>query len=428
MKTTMMKVALRGANARKSSIARMGRVALMGTMVAVAVPLWSSCDKANDAPPQKGAYVIAATSEDGAYLLQADSISAGQISIVGNGKEAQAGTAWVFYKDKYAYSLYYRQGDPAQASAYELDADGKLQIRANTFQLPARYTTYGVFDKYIVTAVAVTQTDETPGLQFVFLNVDDQSLTTKIIAGDNFTGNGETATLSGILEVGDKFFSGVCTTPAVNGGGSTGTVTAYPDSVWVAIFDKDLSYTIARDNRLSYASGRLRSTYYSGLAKDDNDNVYVFSSAFESSTTKPSGVLRINKGETRFDPDYFFNIEEKANGHNLIRVWHITGSYFLLQMYDAVTPTILGAANTLAVVDVVGKTYKEVTGVPSPDKMTLTSITPYAENGKIAVPIISTDEHPYIYIIDPATATAVKGLEIEAEGATAVGKLLTNNQ
>jgi hypothetical protein len=57
--------------------------------------------------------------------------------------------------------------------------------------------------------------------------------------------------------------------------------------------------------------------------------------------------------------------------------------------------------------------------------MTLMSVTPYAEGGKIAVPVVSTEDYPHIYIIDPTTATAVKGLKIEAEGATAVGRLVT---
>jgi muconolactone delta-isomerase len=388
-----------------------------------------SCDKEgnNDVPEQpKGAYIISATSEDGSYLVQAEDIASGQVSIIGNGLEAESGSAWVFYNDQYVYRLFYRQGDPAQASAYELDANGKLKVRANTFQLPSRYTTYGVFDKYIVTAVAVTQTDDTPGLQFNFLNVNDQSLTTKTIAGGNFTGNCETANLSGILEVGDKFFSGVCTTPAVNAGGSTGTLTEYPDSVWVAIFDKDLNCIIARDGRLSYSTGRYRSGYHTNLAKDDKDNVYVFSSAYDNRTTKPSGALRIKNGETRFDPDYFFDIQTLANGRHLFKVWHITGDYFLLQMYNTPNQTAEAVWGVLAVVDVVKKMYREVTGLPALDKISSIGSTPYTENGKIAIPVVSTDAYPHVYIIDPATASAIKGLEIVAEGAGAVGKLIKN--
>ncbi|MDR3297531.1 MAG: DUF4374 domain-containing protein [Prevotellaceae bacterium] len=418
MKKKMLKVALRGANARMSRAARAGRVALAGAVaVAVLAPMLSSCgdnENADDVPEQKGAYIIAATSEDGAYLVQAEDILSGQVSIVGNGLEAASGTAWIYYKNKYVYRLQYRQGDAGEGSSYALNEDGKLYVRKELFQAP-RYTTYGVFGDHVITAAEVTQADGTPGIQFAFIDAEASSYTTKIVASANLTGNGEKATISGILEVGDRFFSAVCPTP---------TTPQFPDSVWVAIFDKDLNYVIARDNRLGAASGRMQSAYYSGLAKDDNDNVYVFSSGLvNTSTTKPAGALRIKKGETRFDPDYFFDIEAAAEGRNLNRVWHITGNYFLLQMCnDAASPNGQ-QANMLAVVDVVAKSYRLVSGLPSPDVMTLMSITPHAENGKIAVPVVSTEDYPYIYLIDPATASASKGLEIVAEGATAVGKL-----
>jgi hypothetical protein len=385
----------------------------------------SGSDNPVDEPTQTYQYVVVATSQDGAYILQTDDITSGQISIVGNGVETEAATAWIFYKEKYAYDLVYKQGDPAEVAAYELDANGKLKRRLNTYQMPSRYTTYGYFGDYVVTAVSVVQTDEaeTPGLSFNLLDVNTQTIAEKVINSGNFTGNGETANLSGILEVGDKFFSGICTTPAVNAGGSTGTVTAYPDSVWVGIFDKDLNYTILRDGRLSYATGRYRSGYHTNLAKDENDNVYVFSSAYDSRTTKPSGALRIKKGETNFDPDYFFDIQSLAGGRHLFKVWHISGNYFLLQMYNTPNQTSEAIWSVLAVVDVENKTYTEVTGLPAAESITSIGSTPYAGDGKIAVPIVSKDEYPHIYIIDPATAVATKGLEIVAEGITAVGKL-----
>ena len=418
----------------------MSRKKMYLTLLAAALlPAFFSCEKDDtkdedtqideprkDEPPvetQSYQYVIVATSQDGTYILQADSITSGQISIVGNGIETEAATAWIFYNEKYAYDLVYKQGDPAEVAAYELDANGKLQRRLNTYQMPSRYTTYGYFGDYVVTAVSVTQADGTPGLSFNLLDVNTQTITEKVINSGNFTGNGETANLSGILEVGDTFFSGVCTTPAVNAGGSAGTVTAFPDSVWVGIFDKDLNCTVLRDDRLSYATGRYRSGYHTNLAKDENDNVYVFSSAYDSRTTKPSGALRIKKGETRFDPDYFFDIQSLAGGRHLFKVWHISGSYFLLQMYNTPNQTSEAVWSVLAVVDVEKKTYAEVSGLPALESITGIGSSPYAGDGKIAVPIVSKDEYPHIYIIDPLTAVATKGVEIVAEGVAAVGKL-----
>ncbi|MDR1455731.1 MAG: DUF4374 domain-containing protein [Tannerella sp.] len=390
---------------------------------------FSSCDgneSPNPEPPagQTSQYVVVATTTDGTYILQTDDLASGQVTTVGNGIETEAATAWIFYGTKYAYDLVYKQGDPAEVAAYELDEDGLLRRRFNTYQMPSRYTTYGYFDKYIVTAVTVTRPDGSPGLSFNLLDVNTQTITEKTIAAGNFTGNGETANLSGILEVGDKFFSGICTTPAVEPGGSAGTATAYPDSVWVGIFDRDLNCTILRDDRLSYATGRYRSSYHTGLAKDENDNVYVFSSAYDSRTERPSGALRINRGETRFDPDYFFDIQSLAGGRHLYKVWYITGDYFLLQMYNTPNQTTEAVWSVLAVVDVVKKTYREVTGLPALDRITGIGSTPCADDGKIAMPVTTSDEYPHIYLIDPVTATAVKGLEVVTEqSVAAVGKL-----
>jgi hypothetical protein len=149
--------------------------------------------------------------------------------------------------------------------------------------------------------------------------------------------------------------------------------------------------------------------------------VYVFSAALDANTTKHAGALRIKKGDTQFDTDYYFDIQAIADGRHLNRVWHITGNYFLLQMCNSAEAPNGQQANMLAVVDMVNKNYNLVQGLP--DSMTLMSITPYVENAKIAVPVIAKDEYPHVYIINPVTATAVKGLEIIAEGATAIGKL-----
>ncbi|MDR1668276.1 MAG: DUF4374 domain-containing protein [Bacteroidales bacterium] len=398
------------------------KIIFPSVMIALgAMSILPSCDKDENKEQTKGAYLISASSEDGSYLLQSEELSSGQVSIAGNGIESASATTWIFYKNRYAYGLMYRQGDPATVSAYEINAaDGKLTPRLNEYQMPSRFTTWGYYSDYIVTSVNATGSDNNTVITFNFLDVNNQTITEKAVPAGNLIGNGAAETLSGILEAGDRFFSGVCPTVAST---AEGDALRYIDSVWVAIFDKDLNYTVLRDGRLSYATGRHRSSYRTNIAKDDNDNVYVFSSAYDSRTSKPSGALRVKKGETRFDPDYFFDIQSAAQGRHLFTVWHITGDYFLLQMYTTPNQTSEAVWSVLAVVDVAKKTYREVTGLPAPDKITSIGSTPCADGGKIAVPVVSSDEYPHIYIIDPATATASKGIEVIAESISAVGKL-----
>jgi hypothetical protein len=366
-------------------------------------------------------FVVVATSEDGTYLLQTDSVTGGRISIRENGIEGASATSWVVFEDRYLYGLAYRQGDPAEVSPYELNETGLLQERAATFQMSSRFTSYGTFDKYVVTTLAVTQSDGTPGLEFNFIDTQTQVFTQKVIPAGNFTGNGETANLSGVVGIGNRFYSGVCTTPDVNSGGTTGTVTAYPDSVWVVSFDAGLNYTLYRDARLSYASGRHRSSYRSNMATNEKGDLYVFSAAYDSRTTCPSGALRILSGATEFDPDYYFNIEALSGGINLFTAWHITGDYFLLHMDISETEKATSSTGRLAVIDANKKTFQWVKGLP--EDMESFGSTPCTDEGKIAIPVTAASAYPAIYIIDPVTVQAVKGLEVEADGVVAVAKL-----
>jgi hypothetical protein len=133
--------------------------------------------------------------------------------------------------------------------------------------------------------------------------------------------------------------------------------------------------------------------------------------------------LRINSGATAFDASYYFNIQEKTGGYKFRKVWHITGNYFLLEIYNDLTPTATGAATQYGVVDVSAKTFKTVTGIPAPDQITATGL-PAPYKGKMYFPITAAEADPAIYVIDPATAAAGKGLSITgATSINAIGRL-----
>jgi hypothetical protein len=210
--------------------------------------------------------------------------------------------------------------------------------------------------------------------------------------------------------------------PNATGGASSGSVT-YPDSVWVAAFDANLNLKrIYRDNRISYSSGRFRSQYYAQIGKADDGSVYVFSGSFESTTTKPCGALRIPKNATTFD-DYYFDIEEKTDGYHFRKVWHITGDYFLLELYNDKTPSALGAATKYGIVNMSAKSFTWVAGIPAHDQITGTGL-PMAYDGKMYFPITAAGANPAIYIIDPASATATKGVSVTgASKINSVGRL-----
>jgi hypothetical protein len=407
---------------------------------------FAACDKDNNQPePEKpGAFFLSVTGESAEYILRVDNPESGTASIAGNSKTLElSGYTWIFNEDpSVAVGLIYRQGDPGIGLGYTVAADGALQ-ESGQFQISSRFTSYGFFDRYALTSVGgQTPVDaqgnalldaggnaRTDAVTFNFIDLRSGfALQEKTITTLNITGNGEQATFSGIVDMGNgEFLTGLVVSqprdPNATGGASSGTIT-YPDSVWVAAFDGKLGLKrIYRDNRISYSSGRFRSQYYSQIGKADNGDVYVFSGSYETTSSRPCGALRISKGATAFDPAYYFNIEEKTGGFRFRKVWHISAACFLLELYNDLAVSATGAATQYGVADMSAKTFKWVTGIPAKDKITATGL-PAAYGGKMYFPITAQAADPAIYIIDPAAATAVKGLSVTgATGINAIGRL-----
>lgn len=414
-------------------------------------------------------YVIAASSDEAVYLLDTDNLDTDNLTIVNAGVEAETATAWVFYSDKYVYRLVYNQGNAGVGSSYYLDGNGTLKERNIKFEITNRFTTYGTYGNYVITAAsgATANYDDADtekvypkyGVTFTYLNVEDQTLNTKTVVTENMVDdNGEYYTLSGIVDANGKLFTALCPQgysaygvwkghedidvaaalyPDTNLISSSGTIasTLHPNRVWVAIYD-NVNFEnpkILSDDRLSFATSRRQSQFYSTIAADDNGNVYVFSAsnavnyAGPHQSDRPSGVVRIKAGAEEFDQDYFCNIQELAGGRHIYRVSHITSDYFLLRMYSNAGET---SANTnptkkMAIFKAGDKTLTWVnSGLPSEDAITDFGLFTYSEDGLIYVPVVTSDgNQPAIYIFNPTTATATKGITVTSSSITAVGKL-----
>lgn len=434
-------------NPMKNTVCTQFRV--YGLMLALIFSLFA-CSDDDDGPdpvpePSDILFFISASGAEAEYILTTDNLEEG-VTLAGNGDELElSGYTWTFNDDpSVAIGWIYRQGDPGIGLGYHLNAEGALE-KLGEFQVPSRFTSYGFFDHYAVTSVGgQTPVDgngnallddqgneRTDGITFNRIDLESGlSLTQKTITTLNITGNGDQATFSGIVDIGNgEFLTGMVVSqprdPNATGGSSTGTVT-YPDSCWVAVLDGDFNVKrIYRSNKLSYSSGRYRSQYYSQIGRDDDGNVYVFSGSYETSTTRPCGALRINSGANDFDDSYYFNIEELSEGYHFRKVWHITDDYFLLEFYNTTTVGSTTAATQYGIVKMEDKTFSWVGGVfPGKDEITATGL-PMTYEGKIYMPITIVNEDPAIYIIDPATATAVKGISISGTtSVNAVGVLM----
>ena len=444
--------------------------------------LAAACEKTPtpdpDPTPEPGTeaisrYVIVAQAgsqdQSASYLISSESLDEGSVTPQGNGWETQSASNWIYYGERYLFGFQYNDGNQGTGD------------RQYTFN---RTTTYGTWGDNVITASTNAGNNEQDAegnyayyLQFNYLSVNDGSSTTGSHIAENFLGNGERVSFAGFVEANGRLYTsvvpmgmshyGVNTFPwaiqdpgyVANGDGGSGSgaytagmipTTQYPDSAFVAIYSGDNfdeTPAIARTGKIGFASGRMRSQYYQTIWAADNGDLYVFSPGYGRTTTTPvtnndgsqfdrvkgklpSGVVRIKAGETEFDPSYYVNIEELGNGNPMFRCWHISGDYFLLQMYSEGAENMSGTSaprNELAVFKGEEGTLTIVTGLP--DASVLSSIgTPYSESGIAYIPITTTDGSvPTIYRIDAATAIAEPGLTVSgANSVSALGKLSTS--
>ena len=408
-------------------------------MLALSLPLFTACSSDDTAESTNGEsggiatgaatsghFFLDAASDDGTeYILQNTSVSDGDLNIKSNIKELPTSPyTWVF-KDSYAVGMSYQQQYAGLGYCVKLTDENKPFEQIGQFQVNYRFTTYGFVDDLFVTSVSgQTRGDRTDIAVFDFWTLDDsgvklfrsKSRYTADIAGDD-----QQATFSGIVDNGDgTFLTAMIKSDHKDDGsnaqgGSIGNV-KYPDSCWVVKMDTALNIkAVYGDNRISYACGQFRSQTLNSIYKVDDGTVYVFSNSYESTTTLPAGALRIKKGADGFDKDYYFNIQSELGGYKFRRVWPITGSKFLLELYDDKTPTSTGAARHYAVIDMETKSHVDVTGLP--DKLNITSgqttgDVPMVYDGKIYIPITQRGGYAALYNVDPDTGVATKGITV----------------
>lgn len=432
-------------------------------------------------PPADGAtpkYVIATSVTSSGnttnVLLTSESLDKGIVSPQGNGLVNDGASQWVYYNNQYLYGLTYNQGNAGTTRSFVLGADGELKARSGEFAVK-RFTTNGIYGDYVMTSSTgdgPTEWSDENGyipksFLLSYLHAENETFTTndtrqEKYLSENFLGNGEFVTLAGLLESNGKLYSaavpmglsqygvkydgGKYVVPGNEdlikteaGGSDSGSYkkdelqwTQYPNECWVAIFDDEQlnGKKLIKTDKISYACGRHRSQYYQMIWETDNGDIYVFSPSYAKTmsdarqqTTLPAGVVRIKNGTEEFDASYYYDIEAQSGGRSFLRSWYIAGNYFLLLMYDRPLTETDFTANQLAVFNVETGKFTAVTGLPSPELISGFGYAPYSENGVAYIAVTTTDGYPAIYKIDPATAVATRGLELQVTQVSSVGRL-----
>ena len=419
---------------------------------------------------EAGVYVIPATVGDGKYLLTATSLDEGTVSAKNNGVEAVSALYWV-YQNNELFALVYNQGNAGTGESYYLNNDGKIE-KHFTYTM-SRFTTYGVWGDDLITVSTgnSTEKDEDGNLAQAFLfnkvNTTDASKKEHSVISENLLGNGEKVTMAGIVNLNGKLYTsivpmgmskyGIKKWPdkvtdqnliaKADGGSNSASYkageipsTQHPDKAFVAIYENE-DFTkpskIISTDKIGYACGRFKSQYYQTIWAADNGDLYVFSPGYARTTKSSadlkkvtgkleSGVVRIKAGTDEFDKDYYFNFEQIGTKHPVYRCWHITGDYFLLQLYKKGIDDVIANGTKADVSELVvfkGETgdITPVTGLPA--DATLTG-EPYKENGFAYMAVtVTSGAYPAFYKIDPTTGKAVKGLTVEAESISTAGKM-----
>lgn len=451
----------------------------MVTAVVLASVL-TSCSSSDDSSSSDGSasttskYVISGAVGEANYLLTADNLTEGTVSAANNGLTTESGSYWIYWNNQYLYRLAYNQGNAGISSSYYLNSEGKMVERNSTYEIK-RFTSYGIYKNFIVTTatgnLATSYADANgflpKGLNISYLNVQNESLTnnTDVIFAENYLGNGEYVTLAGLEESDNKIFSGIIPmglsqygvkadkgkyvrypelVKTQSGGTNSGAYVAgelqwtqYPNEAWIAIYnDQTLTNPkLIKTDKISYPAGRFKSQYYQTTWAADNGDIYVFSPSYaktmtntKQQTTLPAGVVRIKAGTTEFDSSYYTDIEALSGGKSFLRCWPIAEDYFLMLMYDKPLTQTGFAANQLAIFKASEGTLNFVTGIPTANLISGFGNTPYTEKTDAYIAISTTDGNiPAIYKIDAKTAVATKGITVNTESVSGVGKLKSSN-
>lgn len=362
------------------------------------------------------------------YLLTANSLDTGSISIKGQGAE-QDGTYryYVTHKNRF-YSMLYGQGNPGAITVYDLQNGGLNKIANAVTETVQAFAP--VNDDILMAKISRNTTNPTIswyGFNTSSLQVDKQGTINSAELAANNGAPGELAFFSWIKQVGNKVYAPYF---SVKGCCNATFGTSYPDQAWIAIYsypDMKLEKVI-KDDRISFI-GRY---FTDGLELTGTGEAYAFSSAVATSdgsvmnSTKPSAVVKINTASGEMDKSYFFNFEEVSGGLNITTWLYVGNGNFIVYSNEKADKGAYATGNILGVINVLNKTYKKISGLPSSNEISsFTMRNNYSpkdgRNGYIGVNL--TSGTGYIYKIDAITATASKGLKVEGGTITAIEHL-----
>lgn len=194
--------------------------------------------------------------------------------------------------------------------------------------------------------------------------------------------------------------------------------TPYTDTTYVAVYSyPEMTFkTIMKDTR----TGPAGSWYaHNGIFQVENGDMYIMSNSAlangYSQSTKHAGFLRIPKGQTYFDPAYFFDFESVSGGLKPAHIKYI-GNGLLFAEVSTLNPQTINdrwsdKSLKCCIIDLNKKTVKDVTDIPIHNGNGGRRFTVLVDGGFVYLPV-KTADGTYIYKVDPISGNAEKGAKI----------------
>ena len=164
-----------------------------------------------------------------------------------------------------------------------------------------------------------------------------------------------------------------------------------------------------------------------GLVEDENGNIYAISHSNPangfSQFTNDSGILRLNSGETSFDPDYFFDVEEVAGG-NPVHLKYLGNGKAFAEINMAPRDEQSSWSDSplqSAIIDLNEQTVNFISGIPehSGAGRRLAAL----HEGNFVYLTIPGEEGVSVYRIDTTNYTATEGADVQANFVAGFFKL-----
>ena len=391
-----------------------------------AVVLFSSCsnddDKTEEVIAANSRYVfqIASVGTDGGatYIVPTDNITTGTISTAGVGTETD-GYSFINQNNMIFGLVWSTQGP---ITPYKLAENGKVQKMGEPVNA-VRALAYGTVndDRFLFASNGSLAAPEAAIMDYDtknFIISKRASLNTLTMTGIN-----ELATFTGVCQVdNDKIFL-----PYYTATGVSGVATTQNDSMWVAVlkYPELTLEKVIRDGRASYSGNWFSMT---SMKQIEDGDTYAWCSAYKSKN--PSSFLRVKKGTTEFDKNYFFDVEAKTGGRKIVRGRYLANGKFLLAIEAGpreVVPSRGGgdpADVKIAIADVKAQTITYVANIPQYEAPWYDFPAYYEGDGKTAQFVLRESAERYrVYTIDMNAATATKGAEIIGSNVSSITKL-----